>query len=473
MARYEEVGAAQPVGRYQNPQPAGRLASSRGSAASRPLPKPAASRPLGQQSEIRGQSAATKPATSRPLGQQSEIDDNGIEKLIGWKAVLQTAWLPARPGAGYAGPTMHEADLQQYCGKTIAVGMSGGIDSSLVLVMLHEAGATVSGLTMKIWRPGALPLAPGNGDACYGPGEEEDIAACTALCASLGVPYHVIDLSAAYEERILGYFRREYQSGRTPNPCVRCNQELKFGFLLERARASGVDFSYFATGHYARIMPRQGIPTLHQAVDLTKDQTYFIHRLSATTLAQVIFPLGAMTKTRARELARQYHLDMADKPESQDFVSGDYGALFDGIEPGDIVDQTGKVVGRHRGIVHYTIGQRRGLGIGGSAPLYVAAIDAVKNRIIVSADTALFAERLAGTDPVLHAPDLMGKSFKACVRIRQNHRPATAMVTVEHNIATVDFDIPQRAVAPGQSAVFYDAEGFVLGGCIIEKALQP
>ena len=377
--------------------------------------------------------------------------------------------MPVIHSLGYAVPDMNSNDLSRFNGTSIAVGLSGGVDSSLALALLHEAGAKVSGLTMKIWREGAVSVVPDAGDACYGPGEQEDIEACAELCRSLGVPYQVVDLSEEYEKRILGYFKDEYRAGRTPNPCVRCNRDMKFGFMLEKARAAGADFEYFGTGHYARIMARQGVTMLRKAVDEPKDQTYFLHRLPPAVLEKVIFPLGGITKVEARELARRYGLTMAEKPESQDFVSGGYSALFDSEEPGDIVDETGKVLGRHNGIVHYTIGQRRGLGIGGGMPLYVASLDAARNRVIVSDDASLFAEGLEGSDALLHDPGMKGSPFRAQVRIRQNHRPAAATITVNGNQAIVSFDQPQRAVAPGQSAVFYDDEGFVLGGCIIDQ----
>ena len=364
-------------------------------------------------------------------------------------------------------------DLRTYKDRTIAVGLSGGVDSSTALALLHEAGAKVFGLTMKIWRDGATPVTA-IGDACYGPGEKEDVAACEALCSSLGVPYLSLDLSAEYEKRILGYFKDEYLNGRTPNPCVRCNQEMKFGFLLEQARAAGTDFEFFATGHYARIEDRNGIPMLRRAADESKDQSYFIHRLPPEILAKILFPLGGLSKAEVRAEARRLGLAAAEKPESQDFVAGGYGSLFGSDRPGDIVDESGTVLGRHRGIVHYTIGQRRGIGIStGPLPLYVVALDAALNRVVVSRDESLFCAAVIGDDAILHDRALESATFEAFVRIRQNHRPARALVSVSGKTARIDFDEPQRAAAPGQSAVFYDADGFALGGCIIESSERP
>jgi tRNA-specific 2-thiouridylase len=345
--------------------------------------------------------------------------------------------------------------------------MSGGVDSSTVLALLAEAGADVMGITMKIWRPGNAKLAMAE-NTCYGPGKEGSITASAAICSSLGVPYRVIDLAKEYEEHVIDYFKREYRSGRTPNPCVVCNRDIKFGFLLERAKSEGFDFDYFATGHYARIESRHSIPMLRRAVFEAKDQSYFMFRLGPDTLARVIFPLGSMDKARVREEARRLGLEVASKTESQDFIAGGYGSLFEEETPGDIVDESGAVVGRHRGIVFYTIGQRRGLGIStGPEALYVKALDAAGNRVIVAHDEALFRAVVEGDDAVLHDRSLEGSAFEAFVRIRQNHKPARAMVHVTGASAVMKFAEPQRAAAPGQSAVFYSEDGFVLGGCAI------
>ncbi len=357
--------------------------------------------------------------------------------------------------------------LRSLAGKRIAVGMSGGVDSSTVLALLAEAGADVMGITMKIWRPGATKLAMAE-NTCYGPGKEGNIAAAAAICASLGVPYRVVDLAREYEGLVIDYFKREYRSGRTPNPCVMCNRDIKFGFLLERAKEEGFDFDYFATGHYARIETRNGLPTLRRAVVEAKDQSYFMFRLGPATLAKVLFPLGGTDKAWVRNEARRLGLSVAAKTESQDFIAGGYGSLFEEETPGDIVDESGAVVGRHRGIVFYTIGQRRGLGIStGPEALYVKALDAAGNRVIVAHDAALFRSVVEGDDAILHDSSLEDFIFEAFVRIRQNHKPARATVRVAGGNAVMEFAEPQRAAAPGQSAVFYDADGFVLGGCAI------
>lgn len=357
---------------------------------------------------------------------------------------------------------------------SVAVGLSGGVDSSLAAMLLVEAGYKVTGLTMKIWK-GAYRVQEGLRHACFGPGEEEDIAACQRLADSLGIGYRVIDLADEYESRVVEYFREEYLAGRTPNPCVVCNQELKFGFLIDRARESGLEFDYFATGHYARTEEREGVTYLRTAVDATKDQTYFIHGLSSDRLRKILFPLGELKKSEVRKLASERGLEVAEKPESQDFVAGgDYAPLFETStpEPGDIVDTAGRILGRHRGLPYYTIGQRRGLGISsGTDPLYVLSLDATANRVIVGPNTGLFSEGLASGDFRLQNP-AQALPFSALVKIRQAHKPVPCEVRQTSTGVLIAFDTSQRAVAPGQSAVLYSPDGLVLGGGRIDAAIS-
>lgn len=357
----------------------------------------------------------------------------------------------------------------------IAVGLSGGVDSAVAAALLTQEGYEVVGLTMKIWS-GAVRIREGAKHACYGPGEEEDVAACESLCARLGIEYHAIDLAAEYEAHVLGYFTEEYRRGRTPNPCVVCNKELKFGFLLERAKASGIAFDLFATGHYARIAERDGVFWLRVAAQAAKDQSYFLYRLPSDLLARVRFPLGDLSKDDVRARARALGLEVADKPESQDFIAGgDYSPLFADRPPesGDIVDETGTVVGRHRGLPYYTIGQRRGLGVSlGPDPLYVLRLDGEANRVVVGSGKGLFADALVASDLDLQSEAFRAAPFRALAKIRQNHRPVGCLATPDAGGGCrVDFDIAQRAVAPGQALVLYDEEGYVLGGGTIERAL--
>ncbi len=356
----------------------------------------------------------------------------------------------------------------------VAVGLSGGVDSSVAAALLVESGYEVLGLTMRIWS-GSVRIRESARQACYGPGEEEDVAACEALCASLGIEYRAIDLSREYEDRVLEYFKREYRLGRTPNPCIVCNRELKFGFLLERARELGLDFELFATGHYARIEERGGARRLRVAAQAAKDQSYFLYRLGPETLSMTRFPLGELSKDEVRAIARRLGLEAADKPESQDFIAGgDYSPLFADSppEPGDIVDESGRVLGAHRGLPYYTIGQRRGLGVSvGPEPLYVLRLDGEANRVIVGPGKGLFAEGLEAEELYLPDEGMRAAPFRALAKIRQNHKPIGCLVGPTGAGCRVDFDLPQRAVAPGQSLVLYDEEGFVLGGGVIDRAL--
>ncbi len=369
---------------------------------------------------------------------------------------------------------------------TVAVGLSGGVDSAVAAALLVEQGFSVMGITMLIWS-GSISLPAGKKEGCFGPSEAEDVETCQKLCRDLGIEYRAIDLRAEYEARVLAYFRREYLAGRTPNPCIVCNSELKFGFLTERAQALGLEFEYFATGHYARIAKDEtGASRLRAALDPSKDQSYFLYRLGPDRLAHTLFPLGELTKGRVREIAKGLGLAVADKAESQDFISGgDYSPLFarSDIRSGNIIDSEGRILGQHRGLPYYTIGQRKGLGIGAgstvdaetgdSEALYVTSLDPEKNQVVVGPSRGLFAESLMASDFRLYSgTKAEGIGIRGFAKLRQNQKPvACTFYILEGGAAQVDFDESQRALAPGQSVVIYDAEGFVLGGGIIEKAL--
>lgn len=366
--------------------------------------------------------------------------------------------------------------------KRVAVGLSGGVDSSVAIVLLKEAGYDVIGITMEIYN-GALAVQEGAKHACYGPGEQEDVELCRELCGRLKVPYHAFDLKEQYRIHVLDYFKCEYQAGRTPNPCVVCNYTMKFGFLLDAARKNGVSFDYFATGHYARIEQQGDRFFLKKAKDQSKDQTYFLYRLSSDRLASILFPLGDMTKQEVRDVARSFGLPSAERTESQDFVAGgDYAPLFQDIPilPGNIVDEDGRILGRHRGIVYYTVGQRRGLGISSEKPLYVLRVDAQRNEVVVTANERLFATGLYATDVVLNGLPLVqlplckreGQGIPVTAKIRQNQKEFAALLFPGNSdTAKIVFEKPERSVTPGQSVVLYLGE-YVLGGGIIDTAIR-
>lgn len=345
----------------------------------------------------------------------------------------------------------------------IAVGLSGGVDSSVTLALLQSQGHDVFGLTMKIW-DGSVKIEEGAKHACYGPGEEDDLEVCERITKRLGILYEVIDLSAEYKHAVLDYFRSEYQAGRTPNPCVKCNHIMKFGFLLERARTLGLEFDKFATGHYANVETVNGWTYLKVAADASKDQTYFLYRLPKETLDTVLFPLGGVTKAQTRELAMKFGLEVADKPESQDFIAGgDYSVLFDKQVPGNIVNEQGFVLGHHRGIINFTIGQRKGLGIVSHDPYYVKEIDAANNRIIVSNDPEkLLTHRLKAKNGFFNP---LVSENPVYVKIRSSHKavPVADLSLNKQGEMWVDFETPERCVTPGQSVVLYQ-DGYVVGG---------
>ncbi len=355
----------------------------------------------------------------------------------------------------------------------VAVGLSGGVDSSVAAALLHKKGYEVIGIAMEIF-DGSVELEESKRHACYGPGEKEDLDTAASVCKKLGIPFHVIDLRKEYRNHVIDYFRNEYLAGRTPNPCIVCNQKLKFGFLLERAKDIGLDFEAFATGHYAQVMRSDGHFLLKKPIDRSKDQTYFLYALTQKQLSQTLFPLGAYTKKQVREIAGSFGFETAEHPESQDFIAGrDYSPLFtqEEIREGDIVDTKGNILGKHRGIIYYTVGQRRGLGIASDQPLYVLGIDAENNRIVVGGRKSLYSEGLIAKNLNLIFIKILDQPYKVKAKIRLKHREIDATIFPQkNNKARILFNEPQMSVTPGQSVVLY-SDDTVFGGGIIEQAL--
>ncbi|MBP7276150.1 MAG: tRNA 2-thiouridine(34) synthase MnmA [Kiritimatiellae bacterium] len=363
-------------------------------------------------------------------------------------------------------------------GARVAVGLSGGVDSSVAALCLLNAGFRVVGLTMSIW-DGSVPLKDAGQSGCFGPGEARDIEAAAGISRRLNIEHHVIPLAEEYRWEVLDYFRREYLAGRTPNPCVRCNRHVKFGHLLRRAGELGLHFDAFATGHYARTARSAdtGRWLLLRAMDRVKDQTYFISHLSQEQLARTVFPLGGMTKQAVKDIARRSGFaDLAERPESQDFIeAADHAALFAPGEAraGKLVDSSGQVRGEHRGIPFYTVGQRKGLGIGGAGePLYVTGVDAARNEVRVGRKEDLYARIF--TVRLVHWIAFLGPPrtpVRADVKIRQRHPGAPAVLIVQEDGLRVEFDMPQMSITPGQISVFYEGD-FVLGAGVIDQ-VQP
>ena len=338
----------------------------------------------------------------------------------------------------------------------------------MAAALLKSKGCQVSGITMKIWDGEALP-GEGRRPSCYGPDEEEDVEDARKVAQTLGIDFYTFDLKQEYKAEVLDYFRHEYLSGRTPNPCLRCNHEVKFGALLRKARDSGIEFDYFATGHYARVEYDDGKHRylLKKARDLSKDQSYFISSLSQQQLGYSLFPIGDYTKTEVRKMASEFSLGIDDKPESQDFMAGGYFSLVETALPGPIVDKQGNSLGEHRGISYYTVGQRRRLGISAGEPLYVTDIDPTKNTITVGSQEELFQDELIASEINWIAIEELEHPTQVKARIRYFHKDAEATATsLDDGNIYVKFKETQMAITPGQTVVLYHEDMVLCEGKI-------
>ena len=383
--------------------------------------------------------------------------------------------------------------------------MSGGVDSSATAALLIEQGYDVIGITLKLWPQDCVNRAE---DKCCGP---QAVTDARSVCHKLDIPYYLIDEAAEFQKHVIQYFADEYKAGRTPNPCVMCNQNLKFGRLIDRADQLGADF--IATGHFARIkfipdqmqvgtsrcdvlareagecdapmdtartaqraVPTPGRYLLKRGRDLRKDQSYFLFSLRQDQLARAIFPLGEKTKSDTREVARHCNLKTAEKEESMEicFVpDNNYGGFLQSAnlvqkQRGDIVDLHGNVLGKHDGIAFYTIGQRKGLGITTSKPVYVVELDVETNRVVVGDDSALDRDEFIADRCNWHPFEKLTGPIEVTAKIRYNHPGTPATISpLENNRVKVKLHAPQRAITPGQAAVFYQDDLVVGGGWIM------
>ena len=366
----------------------------------------------------------------------------------------------------------------------IVVAMSGGVDSSVTAALLKQQGHDVIGVTLNVWPETATQTTdscdptPSRSKACCGNSAVDD---ARRVADALDIPYYVLNFRELFREQVIADFVREYTRGRTPNPCVRCNQHVKFRPVLQRAAALGAE--YIATGHYVQRDedPATGRWRLRKAIDPSKDQSYVLYPMRQDELARTLFPLGGLPKTETRRLARELGLPVAEKAESMEicFVPDNKYARYvteqapDAAEPGPIVDLSGRYLGQHNGIVNYTVGQRKGLGLTSPEPLFVIGIEPERNVVVVGPDKDLRSRALIAEDVNLVAlPELSGPlRCRARIRYRMSEAPATLEPLPEEGegVVRVVFDEPQRAITPGQSVVLYD-DDVVLAGGIIRRA---
>ena len=352
--------------------------------------------------------------------------------------------------------------------KRVAVAMSGGVDSSLAAALLKEAGYEVIGITMQIWPPDE----PARFGGCCGLEAIED---AKKVSYKLGIPHYVINFRDIFAQRVIADFCLEYSLGRTPNPCIRCNQYIKFDALLKKAKE--LNYSFIATGHYARIEHSQNGYHLLKAVDLTKDQSYFLYTLGQRQLQHLLLPLANLHKVEVRRLATEMGLPTATRRESQDICfipDNDYRSFIAKhipLKSGDIVDANGKILGRHSGLAQCTVGQRQGLGLASNKRLYVLRLDTANNRLVVGARDQLLSNRLFASQLSWVSGEAPRELANITAKIRYRSPEVTAKLHLNDGVAEVNFQQPQWAIAPGQAIVFYQGDA-VLGGGIIKDRVD-
>lgn len=357
--------------------------------------------------------------------------------------------------------------------KKVVVGMSGGVDSSVAAYLLKKEGYEVIGVTMQIWQDEEVAVQEENGGCC-GLSAVED---ARRVAAQLGIPYYVMNFKKEFKENVMDYFLEEYLAGRTPNPCIACNRYVKWEALLKRALDIGAD--YIATGHYARIeqLPN-GRYTLKTSATQAKDQTYALYNLNQQQLSHTLMPVGEYTKDEIRQIAEEIDLQVANKPDSQEICfipDNDYGRFISEnsgkpVETGNFVDEAGNILGTHKGIPYYTIGQRKGLNLSLGKPVFVKEIRPETNEVVISDNESLFSNRVTANKLNFMSIEKLEGDLRVIAKIRYNHKgsPATVRMISEDTLECI-FDEPQRAATPGQALVLYEENGSVVGGGTILK----
>ena len=344
-------------------------------------------------------------------------------------------------------------------GNKVLLAMSGGVDSSAAAIILKKQGYQVIGITMKLKQQ-----------------DQVIVKEAKKVCEQLNIPHHVIECNEIFEKNVITPFICDYQRAETPNPCIECNKYLKFGLLYEQAKKMGCD--YLATGHYAKTDYSEKYHTyvIKKSNSIKKDQSYVLYSIPKEKIPHLLFPLGEFEeKEQIRQIVKEHNLEIYSKKESQEicFIPGnDYGTFLESkikqkILPGNIVDKNGNVLGKHRGIIHYTIGQRKGLGISSKAPLYILGINKEKNEIIIGEEKDIYQKELYATNLNFLLP--LNEQKEIMAKIRYSTKEAKCKVEQKGNIARIEFEEPQRAITPGQSIVFYDKDILVGGGKIIRN----
>ncbi len=350
--------------------------------------------------------------------------------------------------------------------NAILVGISGGVDSAVCALKLKQEGYNVIGAMMKIYDGAIKTIA----NSCYGTDKTKEIEDARAICDKIGIEFHLIDCSREFDNLVFQHFKSEYKKGRTPNPCVLCNPLIKFDIFPKLARKQGILFDKFATGHYAKIEYDKKLSKylLRQGINQKKDQSYFLYRLTQEQLKNIVFPLGGMQKDEVRQIAKENGLIVCDKTDSQDFFKGSYCDIIDALpNPGNIVHISGQVLGRHEGIFHYTIGQRKGLKIAWSKPLYVTGFNLTKNEVLVAEKEYTYSDELLADNLNWTYFDTVSDNLQLSAKIRSAGKKADCMVFPAGDTVRVKFTEPQNAITPGQAIVFYDGDVVVGGGTII------